>query len=198
MEQLIFEAREEGRGGGSGWFCNQHSSEEKILHSASCLYQNLRKYIDQSKVFGFFNKEDFAKTKSLDQRLPPTKKKYGRILNSTQRYMMNTNVLDIHLFYSIPHASHILKLSSQKNWCRFMTWPLWSLITAFDFGVFPTGRNYRQKTKYRQKCDCLVTSVNHPYICQDKPAKELCTIAFWLYLILVALTPGCALYGDGR
>lgn len=45
------------------------------------------------------------------------------------------------------------------------------IITAFDFGVFPTGRNYRQK------CDCLVTSVNHPYICQDKPAKELCTIA---------------------
>ena len=89
MEQLIFEAREEGRGGGSGWFCNQRSSEEKILHSASCLYQNLRKYIDQSKVFGFFNKEDFAKTKSLDQRLPPPppppKKKYGRILNITQR-----------------------------------------------------------------------------------------------------------------
>ena len=52
---------------------------------------------------------------------PPPQKKYGRILNSTQRYMMNTNVLDIHLFYSIPHASHILKLSSQKNWCRFMT-----------------------------------------------------------------------------
>ena len=45
------------------------------MHSASCLYQNLRKYIDQSKVFGFFNKEDFAKTKSLDQRLPPLRKK---------------------------------------------------------------------------------------------------------------------------
>ena len=113
---------------------------------------------------------------------------------------MNTNVLDIHLFYSIPHASYIETFISEKlvqiydltfvklndQFCYLV------IITAFDFGVFPTGRNYRQK------CDCLVTSVNHPYICQDKPAKELCTIAFWLYLILVALTPGCALYGDGR
>lgn len=100
---------------------------------------------------------------------------------------MNTNVLDIHLFYSIPHASHILKLSSQKKLVQIYDLTFVKLndqfcylviITAFDFGVFPTGRNYRQKTKYRQKCDCLVTSVSHPYICQDKPVKELCTIAF--------------------
>lgn len=65
--------------------------------------------------------------------------------------------------------------------------------TAFDFGVFPTGRSYRQKTKYRQKRDCVLTSVNHAHICQDKPSKELCTIAFRLYLILVALIPVCCM-----
>ena len=151
--------------------CIQH-------HVYTKTYQNTSIRV---KFSVFFYKEDFAKTKSLDQRLPPPpKKKYGRILNSTQRYMMNTNVLDIHLFYSIPHASYIETFISEKlvqiydltfvklndQFCYLV------IITAFDFGVFPTGRNYRQK------CDCLVTSVNHPYICQDKPAKELCTIAF--------------------
>ena len=117
---------------------------------------------------------------------PPHKKKYGRILNSTQRYMMNTNVLDIHVLFDSSCVTYIETFISEKlvqiydltfvklndQFCYLV------IITTFDFGVFPTGRNYRQKTKYRQKCDCLETSVNHPYICQDKPAKELCTIAF--------------------
>lgn len=157
------------------------------MHSASCLYQNLRKYIDQSKVFGFFNKEDFAKTKSLDQRLPPLRKKiwsypqYYSTIDDEHKCVGYSSVLFdsscvtyIETFISekLVQIYDLTFVKLNDQFCYLV------IITAFDFGVFPTGRNYRQKTKYRQKCDCLVTSVNHPYICQDKPAKELCTIAF--------------------